>query len=389
MSKKTDKKGKQHSKKTIIGNTNREGEGSMYDKIMRENLLELFLPLVAEELNFQVKSVKPLPDKQPTTILRETDAFLMIETYSTTEPKFILHLEFESKDNEEMVYRMMEYHGIELRKFRLPIKHVVVYLGEGRPKMRTSLKKTEVFEGFILVNAHSFSPQKWLSETAPSRIIMAILGDYDKKDADRILTAIFNKLKKVCKTDGELKKFVKQLIIISRMRNLEELTIKTSQRMSISIEIEKDYLYKLGLKKNEEILRKAQATALKAKELAKKATKEKAELKARTRALRAKVQAEKAKLEAKARAEKATLKAKAEAEKAKLEKAQAEKAELEAKAEAEKAKLEAKARLEKKISIQKLKTKNKFSDAEIMEILSLDKKTYKQYIKEISEEQKK
>ena len=63
-----------------------------------------------------------------------------------------------------MIYRMMEYHGIELRKYRLPIKHVVVYLGEKPPTMRTTLREEEVFKGFILVNAHSFSPQKWLKE---------------------------------------------------------------------------------------------------------------------------------------------------------------------------------------------------------------------------------
>ena len=145
------------SKLPAKGNTKREGEGQLYDKIMRENLQQLFLPLVAEQLNFKPKSVQPLPDKQPSTVIRETDAFLLIETHSKKEPKFILHLEFESKDDAEMIYRMMEYHGIELRKYRLPIKHVVVYLGEAQPKMRTKLEPSEIFEGFTLVNARSFS----------------------------------------------------------------------------------------------------------------------------------------------------------------------------------------------------------------------------------------
>jgi hypothetical protein len=54
---------------------------------MRENLLELFLPLVAEQLNFTIVKVSPLPDKQPTTVIRETDSFLLIETDSETESK--------------------------------------------------------------------------------------------------------------------------------------------------------------------------------------------------------------------------------------------------------------------------------------------------------------
>ena len=52
-------------------------------------------------------------------------------------------------------------------------------------------RKEEVFEGFTLVNAHSFSPEKWLNEKEPSKIIMAILGDYHKKNAKIIATRKF------------------------------------------------------------------------------------------------------------------------------------------------------------------------------------------------------
>ena len=267
MTKKASNNSKSEQDKTHYGNTKREGEGSLYDKIMRENLLELFLPLVEEELNFKLKSFHSLADKQPTTVIRETDAFLMIETYSKKEPKFILHLEFESSDDEEMVYRVLEHHGIELRKHRMPIKHVVVYLGEGKPKMKTKLPKEEIFEGFTLVNVNTFSPKKWLAEDEPSKIIMAILGDFQKQNATIILEAIVSKLRRVCKTEVELKKFVEQLIIISRMRNLEELTIKVSKAMPITIDIKKDYLYNLGLKEAEAKLKafKAKAEEEKAK----------------------------------------------------------------------------------------------------------------------------
>jgi len=360
MSKKSNR-----SKLLKKGNTKREGEGQLYDKIMRENLQQLFLPLVIEQLNFKLKSFQPLPDKQPTTVIRETDAFLLIETYSKEEPKFILHLEFESKDDAEMIYRMSEYHGIELRKYRLPIKHVVVYLGEATPKMRTKLEPSEVFESFTLVNARNFSPKKWLDEEEPSKVIMAILGDYQKKNAELILTAIFDKLVKVCKTDVELKKYVEQLLIISRMRNLEELTVKLLKEMPITLDYKKSYLYKLGLQKAEDIIKKATEQLAKEKAVfeakAVKAAKEKAALKAKA---------------AKAIKEKAALKAKAA-------KAIKEKADLEAKAAKEKVVFIAKT----KASIQKMQANTPFSDEEIMEFLNLDKKTFKQYLKEIKEEQ--
>lgn len=43
--------------------TNRKSEGNIYDKIFRENLLEIFMPLVAKHLKVKIKSVQPLPDK--------------------------------------------------------------------------------------------------------------------------------------------------------------------------------------------------------------------------------------------------------------------------------------------------------------------------------------
>ena len=49
----------------------------------------------------------------------------------------------------------------------------------------------------------------------------------------------------------------------------------------------------------------------------------------------------------------------------------------EIKAEAEKAKAD------KKTAIQKMKSTDRFSDEEIIEFLSLDKETFKEYLKEI------
>ena len=111
--------------------------------------------------------------------------------------------------------------------------------------------------------------------------------------------------------------------------------------MPVTIDIEKDYLYNLGLKKAEALVKQAREAVTK---------------------VRARAEKEKAMLQAKV---------KAEAEKA----------------EKEKAALQAKAKAEKKTSIQKMKAK-KFSDEEIMEFLNLDKKRFQQLLKEIESERK-
>ncbi len=100
---------KNQTPKSSSRQLDRKREGNFYDKIMRENLKQIFLPLVEKQLQIKIKSVKPLSDKQETTLERETDAFLLIET--DTGEKFILHLEFQVKDDPDMIYRMIEHHG--------------------------------------------------------------------------------------------------------------------------------------------------------------------------------------------------------------------------------------------------------------------------------------
>ncbi len=230
--------------------TNRKEEGNIYDKIMRENLQEIFMPLVEQKLKLKIKKFQALPDKQETTLERETDAFLLID--SEDGKQFILHLEFQVVDDHKMIYRMAEHHGIELRKFRLPIKHVVIYLGEKKPTMPTKLKPNEVFRAFSLVDVHKFTPKKWLSSQVPSEIILAILANYKEEDGEKILQTILKKLKRVCKTPNELGKCIKQLVILSRLRGLEAITLKITRDMPLLIDIEKDYLYQLGRKKEKE-----------------------------------------------------------------------------------------------------------------------------------------
>ncbi len=56
---------------------------------------------------------KELEDKLQTTIEKEPDFIRIIKTDAE---KFILHLEFQTQDEEGMIYRMQEYYGLLCRK---------------------------------------------------------------------------------------------------------------------------------------------------------------------------------------------------------------------------------------------------------------------------------
>jgi hypothetical protein len=130
-------------------------EGNAYDKIFRENVERIFRPLVEKRLGVTIAKATPLKEKMQTTVELEMDFFYEILT--DTGERFILHLEFESGINYNMVYRVGEYHGMALRRYKLEIRHIVVYLGEDPPPMRTELKPEEIYRGFDLLNVHDLA----------------------------------------------------------------------------------------------------------------------------------------------------------------------------------------------------------------------------------------
>ncbi len=246
----------------------KKGEGNRYDKIFRENAVVIFRPLLERVLGIVIVSLQPEVMEFLKTHEREVDFMYRVKTEEGKE--LLLHLEFQTTDNREMIYRVSEYHGMALRAVRLPQKHVVVYLGKKKPRMRTKLRKEEVFSGFDLIYLHELDPSQFLISQVPEEIILAILCNFPPEKVESILRMILIQLKQVCKSKNELSKYLQQLIILSNIRKFERETIKTVNDMSLIIDIENSYVYQLGVEKMEAVVAETESK-LKAEEAKRKA----------------------------------------------------------------------------------------------------------------------
>ena len=85
-----------------------------FDKILKENIEAVFLPLVEEMLGISIKETFEMKDNLQTTIKRETDFLKRVIDQDGKE--WILHLEFQTSDDPKMIYRMAEYKGIILQR---------------------------------------------------------------------------------------------------------------------------------------------------------------------------------------------------------------------------------------------------------------------------------
>src|ERR1700749_1088388 len=99
---------------------------NQYDKIFRENLEAALPGLIKNLLGIHVVHTEELPDDIQHTKERKPDVLKKV-----TDKKgetFVLHIEFQVKDEPKMVLRMAEYFIMLLRKYGLPVRQCVIYI---------------------------------------------------------------------------------------------------------------------------------------------------------------------------------------------------------------------------------------------------------------------
>lgn len=220
--------------------------GKDYDKIIKENITSIFLPLSENFFGIKIIKSKDLPEKLQTTHEREPDFIKKI--WTDKKETFILHIEFQTSDEKEMVYRMAEYKAILQRKFKLPVKQFVIYLGTRKPKMKTELNADEVIKGFQLTNIREMDAYRVLESEIPEEIMLAILGNYGEHETEQIINKIIDRLQQFTTDQIVLQRYFQQLLVLSRLRKLEVQTKKQIEGMPITYNIKTDGLYKEGIK---------------------------------------------------------------------------------------------------------------------------------------------
>lgn len=219
--------------------------GNVYDRIFKEVMEDLALTILGRFHNLRITTLQRLPEKMHTTTQREAD--FLCEVTDEHGNKFLLHIEFQSSHDRNMLARMQEYHGILARKYKLPIRHFVFYFGDEPGQMPSQLDPEMVFTGFELVDFKTIDYRQLLDSDTGKEVVLAILADFNNTPADAVIRLIISKLRQVSHSEQELKSSLNQLTILSRLRKLEAETIQTASAMPITIDIKQDYLYNKGL----------------------------------------------------------------------------------------------------------------------------------------------
>ncbi len=216
-----------------------------FDKIFKENIASLLIPLAKKVLGIDVVYNEEMKDKLQTTIEREPDYLSLITTRDGN--RYVLHLEFQTSYDDRMLLRMQEYHGILRKQYNIPVIQKVIYLGHKPATMRNQLAPEEVYTGFDLITLNQEPYEQFLQSDIPEEFILSILADMQGVDPEEIVDSILHKLRETNKSQLTFQKYVKQLVVLSRLRKLSNITKTAVKKMPIEYDVKEDAFYKEGV----------------------------------------------------------------------------------------------------------------------------------------------
>lgn len=219
--------------------------GQDYDKIFKENIEEIILPLAKKVLNIDPEGLEEIPDDLQHTIERKPD-FLKKVVHKDSKKDYILHIEFQVADEPEMVYRMLEYYALLLRDYEIELKQYVFYIGKGKAKMPTQVNHKKLQFSFELINMQEIDYHQFVNSSKPEEVILAILADFGKDKPQTVIDAILEKILIVTEPNLKREKTVRQLEILSKLRKLQAQIIKSLNNMALTYDIKNDIRYKEG-----------------------------------------------------------------------------------------------------------------------------------------------
>ena len=219
-----------------------------YDKIFKENIEEIILPLAEKLLNIKIEKSEKITQDLQHTIERKPD-FLKKVIHEDSSKDYILHIEFQVADEPEMAYRMLEYYAMLLRSHDLNLKQAVFFIGDKIPKMNTRIEKENLSFGFTLIDMQQIDYKQFINSKKPEEVILAILADFGKEDTIKVIQNILKQIKTLTKPNLKQKKYVKQLEILSKLRGLQSEIINQLEIMALTYDLENDIRFKQGEEK--------------------------------------------------------------------------------------------------------------------------------------------
>jgi hypothetical protein len=180
--------------------------------------MESLLPAIIKDvLELDITSSEEIPDDLQHTKERKPDVLKKVTDRNNQ--TFVLHLEWQTHNEKDMVYRMAEYAVMLQRKYRMPVEQYVIFIGKGGVTMSRTINYKNFKYRYHIIALKDVDYKFFLKSDDPAIQVFSILANFGKDDE---VAAVKNIIEEVgTSAGGPLARgiYFNQLRVFAKLRN--------------------------------------------------------------------------------------------------------------------------------------------------------------------------
>ncbi|MCI4624749.1 MAG: hypothetical protein L3V56_02190, partial [Candidatus Magnetoovum sp. WYHC-5] len=210
-----------------------------YDKVIKELLKDTVAVLLEKITGVDISKAELIESKMQITDEREADFILKAQLKDGSQE--IYHIEFQATNDNNMGYRELRYWVYLRQVYKLPVKQYVVYIGKEPLKMKSNLEEDSTTHSYTIIDMRTVDCEKFLYADKPEEVIISILCDYKGRDVRMFIREILERIKELVKEETLQSKYIRQLEILSNLRDLQDYVGEEVDKMAFIFDLTKDY----------------------------------------------------------------------------------------------------------------------------------------------------
>ncbi|WP_420265114.1 hypothetical protein [Candidatus Magnetominusculus dajiuhuensis] len=215
-----------------------------YDKVIKEILKDVADTLITKVIGLKIVKSTALETKLQVTNEREADFIFRVELEDGS--VFLLHIEFQSTNYFKMEYRMLRYWVYLTEIYGIAPMQYVFYIGNEPLTMKNSIATETTAHRYNLIDMRDVDCGKFLNSDRPEEVIISILCNYQKKGVKIFIREILNRLNELVQEETLRGKYVRQVEVLSQLRDLQNEVSEEAENMAIAYDMERDVRFRQG-----------------------------------------------------------------------------------------------------------------------------------------------
>lgn len=218
-----------------------------YDRVFKENIESLLLPLLKKVLGLVPPKLLPVDAKLQVTQEAEMDHIRRV-VHEDSRQDYGLQIEFHVTD-EDLRKRNLLHYALFHNITDLPLRQIVIYGGVGIPSKihQNALELKGLALSYEVIILRDIPKEIFLESQIPEEVILAILCDFGDMKPEQVVRQILLNLRKILRRSNRIKKYQKQLLVLSRLRKMELIVKTEMEAITFHYDVESDGLYQQGI----------------------------------------------------------------------------------------------------------------------------------------------